>query len=583
MSLTDSCISIQLVLSDGLMRVDPEFDESSCLCGLSKDILDKLESILRLSLETPTCPSKVNGSQREDSGPNAQEEQNHDNEEEKGTSPDSSEDKPAKLDSGEESGDDPEVDNSQLLDNRDVDPPEEKPPNDEDQQEAKPEANLDQEPEPSKNTAKNPPPESDEDKSEEKPAWQISSTHTSTSATYSSKPKHPTKPVPSEDHESEQSKNIAKDPPAESSHETTDEDEERDQMIHFLASEIHRLETMLLASKSGGSKKPTNPQVSTSSSDESAPSSTTAGKEPKTDQPGAGKDGINTGKLTITISSENFNTDLLSGLAGYNPLSNHLSLDKLNQSQHVKPEEMTNALESTIPNVVSNIFSNIQNLTDQAGRNPYSGKVDSSLTSIDGSSVNVAGSTSDEITAEGEKLFLAWVEHQLANLHLTAAMTSYLRKSAVNLFRQIARQYVERVAKMGGSLEDNVRRATQTALSITQNLTACLMKNYVTYAGGLMQIIGEQVSRVGKHLDSTGDSISHMSLNPFDFVSDVIDSLPNPSDYSKYFRAFGKQLLGDLSANHEQQSNPAHESEQKQSSLIRKTMGALSKTMGWLG
>lgn len=368
------------------------------------------------------------------------------------------------------------------------------------------------------------------------------------------------------------------------------EDEEKaldgdsDKVIEYLATEIHRLESLMLAAASRPVRPISANPEPVSSVDPVTPEAptttiTTTPRPPKVTSV-VNDHGVGGSKVTITISSQTYNSGFLSGLPHQN------SLNMLNQSQTVQPEDMASALESTIPNVVSNIFTNIQNLTESPDTTSLSSSPDAkrdeaSLTSIDGSKVDVSGNTSAQITAEGEKLFQDWIEHQLRNFHLTAAMAGYIRKNAINLFRKIVRQYLERVEKMGGSVEDNVRRATQIALNNTEHLTAFLMRNYINFAGGLMQIIGEQVSRVGKQLDSTGDTISHMSLNPFDIVSNVIDSLPNPSDYSKYFRAFGKQLLGETDATTE--SPPAEAQEPKRAGLLKKTMGALTKTIGWLG
>lgn len=271
------------------------------------------------------------------------------------------------------------------------------------------------------------------------------------------------------------------------------------------------------------------------------------------------------------------------------------ALSKLNQSQKVDTSDMQNALELTIPNVVSNIFSNIQNLTIQTATNSNSKPIES-LTSIDGSSVSVSGSSTEQITALGEQLFLQWIDHQLQSLHLTASMAAYIQRNALSLFRRIVKQYVERVEKLGGKVEDNVRRATQIALNNTQNLISFLLKNYINFAGGIMKILGEQVSRVGKQLDATGETIAHINLNPFDIVSNVIDSLPNPAHYSEYFRAFGKYLMGESSSSSSKgdqqqvaQNDPQHPSENSNNQdrpkgLFSKTMGALGKTLGsWIG
>lgn len=279
-------------------------------------------------------------------------------------------------------------------------------------------------------------------------------------------------------------------------------------------------------------------------------------------------------------------------------------LAKLNQSQQVDSSDIQNALESTIPNLVSNIFSNIQNITIQTengGKYPIQGSAINGnsesgngnvLTSIDGSSVQLHGNTTEQITAQGEELFMQWIEHQIHTLKLTASMANYIRKSALNLFRRIVRQYVERVERLGGRVEDNVRQATQVALNNTQNLIAYILRNYINFAGGLMQIIGESVSRFGKRIDSTGETIANVNLNPFDIVSDVIDSLPNPSHYSDYFRAFGKYLMGESSDNSDNHNKDSNQDQQTSSAtpperpkgLFSKAMGSLSKTLGaWIG
>lgn len=278
----------------------------------------------------------------------------------------------------------------------------------------------------------------------------------------------------------------------------------------------------------------------------------------------------------------------LAGLPASPVDSHNEALMKLNQSSKIDPQEMADALQVTVPNVVSNIFSNINNIITQTGsHNQDSDKRDDpgKLTSIDGSSIDIKSNSSAQISAEGEKLFIQWIEHQLDSLHLTVTTASYIRKNAVSLFRRIAQQYVERMERMGGRVEDNVEKATQIALNNTQHLISFLLKNYLNFSGGLMQIIGEQVSRVGKQLDSTGTTISSYSLNPLTIVTSVLDSLPNPSDYSRYFRAFGKQLTGAESTSDEQQeTNSTPETQDKQSGLIRKTVGALGKSLtSWVG
>lgn len=270
-------------------------------------------------------------------------------------------------------------------------------------------------------------------------------------------------------------------------------------------------------------------------------------------------------------------------------LADEESLAKLNQSKKVDASEMSNALHLTIPNVVSNIFANIQNLThlaDQGDRDQTSAP----LTSIDGDTLN---STSGEINKDTEDLFSQWLDHQLETLKLTTSTADYIRKSAMSLFSRILKQYISRVEKMGGSIESNVRRAAQVALDNTETLVAFILRNYINWAGGLMRIIGESVSSVGKQLDSTGDSIAHLDLNPFEIIPSVMESLPNPSDYSKYFRNFGKQLLGELTNltssltstnSSDDQTAASSEAPKKANGIIKNTMGALSKTLGsWLG
>lgn len=324
-------------------------------------------------------------------------------------------------------------------------------------------------------------------------------------------------------------------------------------VIAKLTSEVQRLEAQIQLQNSKTTENINNlPSIPVSSQSQqiSRPSS----------MPSQSTANLDISKPINSISTNNgtsgpiIATDFLTGLQKVPINWNNEALAKLNQSQSVKPEDMASALESTVPNVVSNIFFNIQNLTTEAEQNlhnntsdrldPNSGK----LTSIDGSSISVIGDSSAQITAQGEKLFLLWIEHQIESLHLTASAASYIRKSALSLFRRIAKQYVERIQRIGGSVEQNVQRATQMALNNSQNLVSFIIRNYMNFAGGMMQIIGEQVSRIGKQLDSTGETIAHISLNPFDIVSNVMESLPNPSEYAKYFRAFGKQLIGEISS-----------------------------------
>lgn len=284
----------------------------------------------------------------------------------------------------------------------------------------------------------------------------------------------------------------------------------------------------------------------------------------------------------------------LHGLAPQN--SNNEALIKLNKTTKVDLTDIQDALQSTVPEVVSNIFSNINHMIEVEQRDPdVSVGTTGTLTSIDGSSVSVAGDTSAQIMAEGEKLFLGWIEHQLNTVHLSASVVNYIRKNALILFRRVVRQYVLRISKVGGSIEENVRKATQMALSNTQNLTAFILRNYVNFAGGLLRIIGEQVSRVGKNLDTTGNTIKEINLNPFDIVSNVIESLPNPATYSEYFRNVGRHLLGQSNDNAPVTPQPASASPQaaeassaseepKRRGLLSQTVGSLGKTFSsWLG
>lgn len=345
---------------------------------------------------------------------------------------------------------------------------------------------------------------------------------------------------------------------------TNDTEQDMLLLITKLTAEIHKLELELQASK-----KPSLNDSQSSQNDASKPNDDTSGQ----------------------VADPAAESGFLAGLPSSPASSHNEALMKLNQSSIVDPQEMANALQVTIPNVVSNIFSDIKNLTSQAGQHQKDGdKRDDSgkLTSIDGSSLDTKGDSSAQITADGEKLFMQWIEHQLDSLHLTVSTANYIRKNAMNLFRKIAQQYVERMERMSGRVEENVLKATQIALNNTQLLTSFLLKNYLNFAGGLMQIIGEQVSRIGRQIDSTGDTIAHMNLNPLTIVTNVLDSLPNPSTYSQYFRSFGKQLMGDDSTSdsddgkQEDTTKPTNGNQDK--GLLRKTMGALGKTLtSWIG
>lgn len=280
------------------------------------------------------------------------------------------------------------------------------------------------------------------------------------------------------------------------------------------------------------------------------------------------------------------------------PESNNQALMKLNKTVKVDPSDIQGALQSTVPEVVSNIFSNLNNLVEKEQQKPGSANTGAvgTLTSIDGSSVNVQGDSSAQIVSEGEKIFQEWIEHQLNNLHLTASVANYIRKNAINLFRRVLKQYVDQVSKLSGSIEENVRKATQTALSNTQHLTSFILRNYINFAGGLLRVIGEQVSRVGKNLDTTGNVISNMNLNPFDIMSNVLQSLPNPTDYADYFRSFGRYLMGQgpspqrpqdhrpVAAEVQDQEVPAAEEEPRRRGILSNTVGALQKAFGsWFG
>lgn len=234
-------------------------------------------------------------------------------------------------------------------------------------------------------------------------------------------------------------------------------------------------------------------------------------------------------------------------VASVQSLQNNPTLAKLNASvAQVNSQEVSTALQTTIPSVVSNIFTSLEQSMQNAQLQPPSANATTTtLVSMDGSTSGAlsANATLEDVSAEGERLFLSWLEHQMTALHLTASMANSIRKNSLLMFRRIVDQYIERAKLVGGSLQDNVRRANQLALSNTQDLISYLLSNYVNFAGGFMRIIGEQVSRVGKQIDSTGSSMKHASVNPFDIISSVIDALPNPSTYSQYFRDIGKQLV----------------------------------------
>lgn len=374
---------------------------------------------------------------------------------------------------------------------------------------------------------------------------------------------------------------------------------ESQSLVDRLTEEIKALQGQisLLLSNSNGTPQPQQlpqlqPQLQPQSSSSTSDEASTQTNLIQVDRPSDDKTNTGDGK-----SSEPINSGFLEGLPTSPPPGGE-ALIQLNQSQKVDTSEMQSVLELTIPNVVSNIFSNIQNVTIETEHHQDggsdSGDESGKLTSIDGSSIDVSGNSTEQITAQGEQLFVVWINHQLQSLHLTASVAAYIERSAINLFRRIVRQYVERVEKVGGRVEENVIQATQIALNNTQNLIAFLLKNYLNFAAGLMQIIGEQVSRVGKQLDATGETIAHINLNPFDIVSNVIGSLPNPSRYSEYFRAFGKYLMGEPSmsnSNSEQQQQPSSsqangssDDQEMPKSIFSKTMSAIGKTLGsWIG
>lgn len=377
------------------------------------------------------------------------------------------------------------------------------------------------------------------------------------------------------------------------------DDSEPWKIIDRLTNEIHHLES-LIGSKPGILETSNPSEVSKTSENSKAPEVDRPSEDNKQpsepNKPPAKVEGNqdDSNRVPSPVVNNGF-------LGGVEPVNGNVGSN--GEGAKVDPAQMTNAIESTVPNVVSNIFSSIQNLTQQTIQNPNQhGSPDSPmvLTSIDGNSVNLQhGGSTDEIMSEGEKLFLAWIEQQLSTLHLTASMAKYIRSSAVSLFRKIVKQYVDRVVKLGGSIEYNAKRATQMALYNTQNLITFLMKHYLYLSAGIMQIIGEELSRIGKQLDQTGNTIAHLNLNPLDIILKVMDNLPNPNDYSKYFREIGKNLIGDMPWNQQTTTTPApqvtganqqisstDQSQQTYQSggLFRKTMGALGKTLqAWIG
>lgn len=222
-------------------------------------------------------------------------------------------------------------------------------------------------------------------------------------------------------------------------------------------------------------------------------------------------------------------------------------LPKLASNTIIDIADMNNALRATVPQIVGNVFSNLKQgmLSDSNGVANISAI--NTLTSIDGSNFDLSqSSSSNDIALVGEKLFLAWLDSHLLGLKLTTSMAAYIRSNALNLFRQIVAQYVDKAMKLGGSLEVNLKRANQLALTNSQELVGYLMNNYINFAGGIMKLIGEKVSWMGKQIDSTGESISTLDLNPMNTASKVLNTLPNPVDYANYFRAYGKQIMSDL-------------------------------------
>lgn len=291
----------------------------------------------------------------------------------------------------------------------------------------------------------------------------------------------------------------------------------------------------------------------------------------------------------LNVAVANF----LAGLA--NQSANSEALSKLNSSAKIDTSEMENALKLTVPQLVSNIFSSIQSFSLNSHQSVMSinhsiystinSEEPKKLVSIDGSSVNVSSqSNATEMADQGEKLFTTWLDHYLAELQVTASMANHIRKNAATLFRRILVQYIRGVEKMGGNIQDNVRSGIQMALSNTQTLTTFLLRNYINFSAGLMQLIGDQVSRVGKRIDTTGDAISHISLNPFDIVSSVLDTLPNPSDLSKYFKSMGKYLIGETASPSDQPSRPTTANDHKPLDTEHKTIGNIGKTLtSWIG
>lgn len=582
-----------------MIRVESEYDESSCICGLSKGILDRLESALRLaSSQNSSCSIEDKTgtdnhakeiSKSDGPFPDSQHSGNHaENSEHKNPQKGMTESSQGLAESSNEAGggDHNAQKGHPSISESNSPQPTDSQPTTEQTNTAETSGNLAE----LNQSIKRP----------SRPQSHELQSHSDKNTISAHEPE-----IPSSSHK-EEIQNIEpahvedgqKNKQQSNSNELQSEPsnpEYNSEYIAKLTAEINRLESIVLSINPSASSKPASTKPS-----QVEHKLTVDGPEPhqmKHDEPEASN-------MKPASQSGSTFTSFLGGLPTSMIDSSNGALLKLNQSKSVNPNDMENALQSTIPGVVSNIFSNINNLTSQVlhQQDGSGGGVESEtdqpgkLVSIDGSSVDIKGDTTEQISAEGEKLFLRWIEHQLDALHLTASMANYIRKNSINLFRRIVKQYIERIERLGGSIEENVRKATQMALGNTQNLITFLLKNYINFAGGLMQIIGEQVSRVGKQLDSTGDSIAHMSLNPFDIVSSVIESLPNPSDYANYFRAFGKQLMNEYTAG-QQSTNESKEQQdtnqgdsqtgnvpQRPKGLITKTMGALSKTLGsWLG